>query len=351
MTRSTPARLTRHAVEAYHIFYPGASEDQVSAELSQALSVPSAIALKMVGRRGPHPRSEGSYRLHRERTGIFVLSKDEVVITFLRFYSWRQYQLACRLYPGDIPEPTCSSRWVDQARAERKQTREGSAGAPRDLHIAGAPASVVRVTKGVANLFESRNEARRFMAAAEKLHSTASLTVDAPDGQPVQPEVAFRRGSATIGVYRYGGRLTARLYSGPKPDKLQPKPSSAERARVIPVLGIPLRDLFVSEETINTLYGELRGGTRQRARWEIRRAVRRAMADGSYTRSDGRSQLSYRFPSQGRTIWVRSAAWKRGEGSWQATLLEPPELPEDQVDMANQLRRAGWTVYPPEVAQ
>jgi len=110
-------KITRSTMDAYAIFYPTADENDVRLVVEQGLVIENAIALKLVGRRSPHHRmSQGSYVLHPERTGLFVLSDlpDQAVVTFLLFYSWLQFRLACRLYSENIAMLTGSVPWVDQ---------------------------------------------------------------------------------------------------------------------------------------------------------------------------------------------------------------------------------------------
>jgi hypothetical protein len=108
--------VSRHALEVYQLFYPDADEEVLLGALSVGLSIPNAIALKMVGRRSPHRMQQGSYVLHVERTGIFVLSDPRDgrmdVITFLRFYSIMQHRLAVRLFPQAAAPPTANAAWV-----------------------------------------------------------------------------------------------------------------------------------------------------------------------------------------------------------------------------------------------
>lgn len=115
--------VSHHAVESYRIFYPTADVDVVKGAVAAGLVISNPIALKMVGRRSPHKDMRGSYVLHVERTGIFVLSDVEqpqdaplidlvTVITFLRFYAYNQYTLAKRLYPQGAAPPTADATWV-----------------------------------------------------------------------------------------------------------------------------------------------------------------------------------------------------------------------------------------------
>jgi len=111
--------VSAHAIEAYNLFYPTADRDVLVGAVEAGLLISNPIALRMVGRKSPHrSMGSGSYVLHVERTGLFVLSDPEgadksrvTVITFLRFYSFNQYTLAKRLYPKGAAPPTATATW------------------------------------------------------------------------------------------------------------------------------------------------------------------------------------------------------------------------------------------------
>lgn len=113
-----PVQVSRTALEAYQEFYPEAGDADVLEALKKGVVAQHGVALRLVGRRSPHQRHRGSYVMHAERTGIFVLSDVQnemiVVITFLRFLSYRQYLMACRLYPGGAG-PTAAAPWFAPA--------------------------------------------------------------------------------------------------------------------------------------------------------------------------------------------------------------------------------------------
>lgn len=96
-----------HAIESLSLFYPRADGPMVLGEVARGVEVEAGVAARLVGRHHLVPGS--AYVLHRERTGLFVLAGDTVV-TFLRFYSLHQHELAVLLWPGG-DAPTCAARW------------------------------------------------------------------------------------------------------------------------------------------------------------------------------------------------------------------------------------------------
>lgn len=91
--------LTHHALDRYRIRYPDASEVETLWAVQDAIDISPDIALSLAGRSWQVGRgTTDTYRLHRDRSGIFVLDGRRV-ITFLRFYGHTQQDLARRLYP------------------------------------------------------------------------------------------------------------------------------------------------------------------------------------------------------------------------------------------------------------
>lgn len=98
---------SHHAVEALALFYPRVTEAELLLEVTRGVRVEAGAAVKLVGR--DHARKGSDYVLHRERTGLFVLS-GRTVVTFLRFYALAQHEIAVRLW-GKGCEPTCTALW------------------------------------------------------------------------------------------------------------------------------------------------------------------------------------------------------------------------------------------------
>lgn len=133
--------ITRFAADAYAIFYPKSSQEQMALELQLAFPVERQIGRRMVGRGRDKPADSTQFFMHIERTGLFVCEPDYqvgvpdalVVITFLRFVSRLQYDLARQLYPATeehpLPAPTCTSGWIKQVVPEpgESQPKHGHA--------------------------------------------------------------------------------------------------------------------------------------------------------------------------------------------------------------------------------
>lgn len=109
--------VSRHALERYAEFYPAAEIGDIEAEVTAALPIERAAATALAQGAGVrHARHDhATYLLHRERTGVFVVSAHGVVVTFLRFYGLAQHERAVELWPGGDP-PTCEALWCRQLR-------------------------------------------------------------------------------------------------------------------------------------------------------------------------------------------------------------------------------------------
>jgi hypothetical protein len=101
-------QLSKHVHDSYRRFYPLAEHDDLVKAIESSEPIDTNIAARLVGRR--YARSDSAYLLHKERTGLFAIANG-VVITFLRFYSYSQHQLAVTLF-GAGTEPTADAGWV-----------------------------------------------------------------------------------------------------------------------------------------------------------------------------------------------------------------------------------------------
>lgn len=100
---------TDHAVDRLGLFYPGADGKTVIDEVGRGVLLEPETAAALVGARA---RPGYRYVLHRERTGVFVLTADRIVVTFLRFSTFQQHELARRLWPGGDPVSTDLPLWT-----------------------------------------------------------------------------------------------------------------------------------------------------------------------------------------------------------------------------------------------
>ena len=114
--------VSRHAVERYAEFYPAAEIEDIEAEVADALPIERAAATALAQGAGMRRarNDHATYLLHRERTGVFVVSALGVVVTFLRFYGLQQHEAATKLWPGG-PPPTCDTPWARHLEREREK--------------------------------------------------------------------------------------------------------------------------------------------------------------------------------------------------------------------------------------
>lgn len=177
MADRTPI-VTTHVVEAFELFYP--PEDftppgqRVLQTLAEGVPVEPSIALRLVGRdHDPRDGTTSSYVVHAERTGMFVVverpPRDPAIVTFLRFYSVRQHELAVRL-PGPGPEVT--GKGVPWAPA--------LAPVP-ELHVWGVPVERVKYSGQVRKAFGGAMPLRAVLPRIE-----AGEVTHTPDGRPLR---------------------------------------------------------------------------------------------------------------------------------------------------------------------
>lgn len=109
--------LSNNVHEQYQRFYPMAAHNELVAAIEAAEPIDRNIAARLVGRNWAREGSD--YLLHRERTGMFVVTCS-VVVTFLRFYGFSQYELAVKLFgDGDYPTAEVGWRALLELRAEQ----------------------------------------------------------------------------------------------------------------------------------------------------------------------------------------------------------------------------------------
>ena len=108
---------THHAVESFRRFYPVSDRDALVVAFTAGDEVEPEIAMRLTGRKG-EPRSHNVYRLHVERTGLFVFDpRSETIVTFLRFYGTDQRELAIRLF-GERERSTARHTWIIREETE-----------------------------------------------------------------------------------------------------------------------------------------------------------------------------------------------------------------------------------------
>lgn len=112
--------LSAHAFEQYQIFYPESSKFDAVLTFEVSDKIEHEYGRNLVGRRYRENPSE-EFFLHPERTGLFVhLPETALVVTFLRFYSFAQFQLAVKLF-GWREEPKANVLWNQQKAIEKVQ--------------------------------------------------------------------------------------------------------------------------------------------------------------------------------------------------------------------------------------
>lgn len=106
--------ITPHATMRYREFYPDAERRDIRRSIVASQDIEREIARRLAGRSRVTSGDSTVFLLHPERTGLFVTdpsSGDLVVITFLRFYSLAQHELAVHLY-GEGEPVTCVALWA-----------------------------------------------------------------------------------------------------------------------------------------------------------------------------------------------------------------------------------------------
>lgn len=100
--------LTAHVLDSYRRFYPNAERTDVHEAVLESTLVDTDAIRVVLGRVSNDAKFASAYYLHSERSGVFVFAESErdpdvaAVVTFLRFYSYDQYQHAVSLFGAPI---------------------------------------------------------------------------------------------------------------------------------------------------------------------------------------------------------------------------------------------------------
>lgn len=96
-----PFEMTDHALERYEEVYPTSTYHRVVSEVERGDLMRRSVAERLRGMNKTRDKDAGTYLLHRERTGCFVVVGRDVgrqrVVTFLR-YGKAQQELAVKLF-------------------------------------------------------------------------------------------------------------------------------------------------------------------------------------------------------------------------------------------------------------
>ena len=90
-------RISEHVVHRYSLKYPSATFEELAEAFKVAEEIDRGVAQQLCGRNTVHPNDSGRYRLHSDRSGVFV-HNETTLITFLRFYGFTQQRLAVKWF-------------------------------------------------------------------------------------------------------------------------------------------------------------------------------------------------------------------------------------------------------------
>lgn len=119
--------LTHHAWTRYSDHYPAATEADVLREVEAAEEINRSVGDVLRGRFAPAKHDTTVYRLHRQRTGMFLVD-GPVVVTYFRF-EISQHRQAVRMYGEGEPVDECVP-WAWLVRLESEDTTDDDSEPP-----------------------------------------------------------------------------------------------------------------------------------------------------------------------------------------------------------------------------
>lgn len=300
-------RVTNHAADNYCIFYPlrvrvESPEDlreRVRVAVRAGEEINPDVAQRLCGRMGDSRNSR--YVLHAERTGLFVLV-DNVVVTFLRFYSTRQHRLAVSLYGPGAPISNQAVPYYDEVMAPEPPApapAPAPPASPKEPLFWGIPAREVTFSTPAARALGGREEARTKLGDIEKGYLTMT-----GDGSPIRV------------LTKKGGGVHIILDTTQEPQN---------RKGWIPQIASDMGDLRVSPALF----------TGRSDRWKLRNKI----AGGIWQYEDkGKWKVT---TAEGSYFVI-----DRGDG-WYVCLTSCAPIPPEEEALARVLREKGWKVIAP----
>lgn len=316
-------RVTRHVLARYREFYPGSDGKDLLRAFAASEDIDEHIANRLAGRSWC---VEGSsrYRLHSERTGLFVVAGTSLV-TFIRLYSDRQRQLAVKLYGKRDAPP-----------AEPSTIAEKNPG----LLVLGITASRISVSRGLKSHLGDADSCRLFLAQA-KMRTPTTADLESLRSRGAAPPWKLTRDTGRrVLLYKLDdGRVRAAI----EPDEHRGK--EAERAAIIPWLGIPMRSLRVSGKLLAMLYPDYTDAgaqTRGAIKWALRRCLLN-QAPEILDETPTSKQILFMYDGEPVVAWVTCTR----EGDWWVIPVKPYEPDPAHLALGAILRAAGWRAEPP----
>lgn len=322
--------LTHHALAAYRIFYPSASERDVWEAMLASVDVPFSVGHRLRGKGYRRDNDSGSYLLHPERSGLFII-EGTAIVTFLRFYSATQRDLAEQLYPGG-KTPTCEGApWY--------------VAPPPVPTVCGETLDRVAVSKGARKALGGLEAALEVLPRLE-WGPTPILTPEVcVEGEIADPVGRAEHDGTELLACDYSGGVYVCRYTvqrTPAP-RASVRPVSRPEPRPIPWLDeVSTRDVRVARPVLEAIAGVLDTPAERR---RVRDQVREDLATQPEPPREGGA---WRPLIEGRRWWL--AALEDGAGDpteWWVLPHPPIRWQSDHEEAAELLRGAGWVVVPP----
>ena len=355
--------LTTHVQDSYRIFYMDAEDEDIIQAVEDAEEIEPTIALRMVGRRNSHAEQSGKYRLHRQRTGIFVVAEDCTVITFLRFYSRIQYDLAIRLYGEGDPLTLEKNPYADPKPEpepeppEPKKTKTKTyPWRDREIQVLGVPVTEIAISEGVRKALGGKDQVRDALYRSlprDPTEEDLPKSYHAIDGVSLAPSKMFEVGDKLLALYEEPDGTVRVVLAGynPKPKTEDQWGRPAEEVREEPILWVAgqpveLRDLRISGPVLD-LAGDFPEGSKARTklRWDLRKALR-TKPPTAVMGEDG-WRVSIPFEGEDLKLWVFKHSPGKGEDEWWVSHSPPFHPDPEHEKLAEILREAGWVAEPP----
>lgn len=358
--------LTHHAWTRYSDHYPAATEADVLREVEAAEEINRSVGDVLRGRFSTAKHDISVYRLHRQRTGMFLVD-GPVVVTYFRF-EISQHRQAVRMYGEGAPVDECVP-WAWLVRPELEEvsdedTEPPPTGRTNRTAILGVPIENIHLSAGAGKRWRGKLVLRE---ALRDIELVPPAQADAPHqrsiyyGRVLEPAFMMRAPDGSwAGIYLDRDEVRV-MVPTPTPQDAEegtaPPPAPSQEPRtpkpvapdvVHPLTGGRVGDIRIAGPLLEAYLGRatMTGGEASKARRAIRTLLMSAqgIADG-----DGRWLVELRFPEGTvEALLFQRPTLMQGEApEWWLLHCEPYEPSADHVVLAKLLHRAGWTVFAP----